>query len=205
MLAASLGNLGWCDFMLGDIDRAQDFFRRAETPSAQISAIQRLSAALLYDPGRLRPAASYQQRAAALARDVGNDAWPAIKRRLGNRWSLLYSELIAAAIDMTARRYEQAISAYRTAIEGAPRAHASDVLWQAYGQLAFLYRQIRRPTLAEAQYRNAIGTIDREWDKLKSDDWKTTFLAPGHLIGFFEDYVDFLIDQGTDGESSRGG
>jgi hypothetical protein len=54
-------------------------------------------------------AASYQQRAAALARDVGNDAWPAIKRRLGNRWSLLYSELIAAAIDMTARRYEQAI------------------------------------------------------------------------------------------------
>lgn len=48
MLAASLGNLGWCDFMLGDIDRAQDFFRRAETPSAQISAsLETLSIAFI--------------------------------------------------------------------------------------------------------------------------------------------------------------
>ena len=48
----------------------------------------------------------------------------------------------------------------------------------------------------QPSYRKAIDTIDREWDKLSSDDSKTTFLAPGTLIGFFQDYVDFLIERG---------
>jgi CHAT domain-containing protein len=174
--------------------------------------------------GDLDRAASYQQRAAALARDVGNDAWLAIaftnlaqisldkgdlaaaqsfnnqaltiKRRLKDEWSLVYSELMAAEIETKARQYEAAESGYKMVVERAPRAHAPDVLWQAYGKLAALYQDTDRPRLAEAQYSNAIDTIDREWDKLKSDEWKTTFLAPGALIGFFQDYVDFLIDRG---------
>jgi len=174
--------------------------------------------------GDLDRAASYQQRAATLARYIGNDAWSAIaftnlaqislekgdlaaarsfndraleiKRRLGDEWSLVYSELIAAGIDMKARQYKQAESGYRTAIERAPRAHAPDVLWQAYGGLAALYQETGRPKLAEAQFRNAIDTIDREWNKLTAGNWKTTFLAPATLIGFFRDYVDFLIERG---------
>jgi CHAT domain-containing protein/Tfp pilus assembly protein PilF len=174
--------------------------------------------------GDLDRAATYQQRAAAMARDIGNDTWLAIaltnlaqisfhkgdltaaqsyndqalgiKRRLGDEWSLVYSEYTAAEIDLNARRYGKARSGYQAVIERAPRAHAPDVLWQAYGELATLYQRTGRPTLAEAQYRNAIDTIDREWDKLKNDDWKTTFLAPETLIGFFQDYVDFLIERG---------
>jgi len=174
--------------------------------------------------GDLDRAASYQQRAATLARDVGNYAWLAIaftnlaqisfrkgdltaaksyndqalaiKRRLGNEWSIVYSEYTAAEIDLKARQYQRAKNGYETVIERAPRASAPDVLWQACGELAALYRATGRPMLAEAQYRNAIDTIDREWDKLKSDDWKATFLAPGILIGFFQDYVDFLIERG---------
>ena len=174
--------------------------------------------------GDLDRAASYQQRAALLSQEVGDDAWLAIaftnlaqisfrkgdltaaksyngqalaiKRRLGNEWSIVYSEYTAAGIETKARHYEQAERGYQTVIERAPRANAPDVLWQAYGELAFLYQETGRPMLAETQYRNAIGTIDREWNKLSSDDWKTTFLAPGILIGFFQDYVDFLIGRG---------
>ncbi len=174
--------------------------------------------------GDLDRAESYQQRAAQLARDAENDAWLAIaltnlaqialdrgnlaaaesynnqaleiKRRLGNQWSLVYSELTGAAIERLGRHYQAAETEYRTVIQHAPRAHAPDVLWQAYGGLAYLYWTTGRPVLAEAQYRNAIDTIDHEWDKLTSDDWKTTFLAPAVLIGFFQDYVDFLIAQG---------
>ena len=229
-LAGTLGNLGWCYFMLGDIDRAQYALTRAEALSGQIG-VREVQHRWLGELGNvymiqgdLDRAATYQQRAAALARDVGNDAWVAIaftnlaeisldkgdlttaqslndqalaiKRRLGDEWSLVYSELMAAEIETKARQYEQARNGYQTVIERAPRVNAPDVLWQAYGGLAVVYRETGRPALAEAQYRNAIDTIDREWNKLKSDDWKTTFLAPGYLIGFFQDYVDFLIQRG---------
>ena len=229
-LALTLGNLGWCYLMLGDIDRAQEALTGAEALSGQIGlreARHRWLAALgnIYMlRGDLDRAASYQQRAAKLAQEVGNRAWLAIaftnlaqislekgdlaaaqssndraleiKRRLGDEWLLVYSELIAAAIQAKARQYQQAESGYETVIKRAPQAHAPDVLWQAYGELAALYQETGRPLLAEAQYRKAIDTIDREWDKLSSDDWKTTFLAPSTLISFFQDYVDFLIVRG---------
>ena len=173
--------------------------------------------------GDLDRAAGYELRASELTRQLGDDYWRAIAltnlaqislekgdlaaarsfndqameiKRGGDKWSLVYSELIRAAIEDKDRHYPQAASAYHAVIEDAARANAPDVLWQAYGGLAFLYRKTGRPGEAEAQYRNAIGVIDREWDKLKSDDFKTTFLAPSHLIGFFQDYVDFLIDRG---------
>jgi CHAT domain-containing protein/tetratricopeptide (TPR) repeat protein len=229
MLAASFGNLGWCYIMLGDIDRSQDYYSRAEALSAQIGNKdfqQRFLGALgaIYmRRGDLDRAAAYQQRAANMAQEVGNDEWLAIaftnlaqisldkndltaaqafnsqaldiKRRLGDQWSLVYSELIAAGIDTLAGRYAQAESGYRAVIERAPRAHAPDVLWQAYGGLGGLYQKTGPPGLAEVQYRKAIDTIDREWNKLRSDDWKTTFLAPEVLIGFFQDYVDLLISR----------
>ena len=230
LLSMVYGNLGWCYLMLGDIDRAQESYTRAEALSQEIGARdaqQRWLGAIgtIYlRRGDLAQAAAYQQRAADLARAVGNDAWLAIaftnlaqislergdltaasnfnnqaldiKRRLGNDWSLVYSELIAAAIDYQSRQYKRAEIEYRTVIERAPRAHAPDVLWQAQGGLAALYQETDRPALAEAQYRHAIDTIDREFDSLNSDEWKTTFLAPGTLIGFFQDYVEFLIRRG---------
>jgi len=174
--------------------------------------------------GDLDGAARYQQRAAKLARDSSNGGWLAIaftnlaeialnqgdpaaaesfnnraldiKRRLNDPWSLVYSELMAAKIEAAAGKSQQAEKDYQAVIEAAPQAPAPDVLWQAYGGLALLYQQTGRPAQAETQYRKAIDTIDREWGKLKSDDWKATFLAPNTLIGFFQDYVDFLVERG---------
>jgi CHAT domain-containing protein len=229
-LGITLGNLGWCYLMLGDIDRAQDAFTRAEAITGQIGLRDSQHRWLgelgnvYMRRGDLDRAASYQQRAATLAREVGNDAWLAIaltnlaqtslqkgdpaaaqsfndkalaiKRRLGDEWSLVHSEYTAAEIDLNARNYERARRGYQAVIERARQAHAPDILWQAHGELALVYQQTGKPKLAEVQFRKAIDTIDSEWDKLNSDDWKTTFLAPGILIGFFQDYVDFLIERG---------
>jgi CHAT domain-containing protein len=173
------------------------------------------------DPDR---AVVYQLRAAKLAGEAGDDGWLAIaltnlaqasqdrgdltaarsyndralviKRRLGDEWSLIYSELTAARIDLKAKQYDRAAAGYQSVIERAPRAHAPDVLWQALGGLAAVYRATGKPALAEAQYLKAIATIDHEWAELRSDDSKSTFLAPDILIGFFQDYIDFLIDRG---------
>ncbi len=188
--------------------------------------------------GDLDRAADYQQRALALAQDVGNDPWTAIvlnnlaeisirkgdlaaaqsfndqalaiKRRLKEDvWSLAYSELNAADIEARQKRYTQAETDYRSVIRMAEQAHAWGVLCGAYDQLGNFYGNAHRPKLADAQYRKAIGMIDSEWSKLRSDDFKSTFLAPGHLIGIFQDYVDFLLENGQTGralevaESSR--
>jgi CHAT domain-containing protein/tetratricopeptide (TPR) repeat protein len=229
-LSTTLGNLGWCYLMLGNIDRAQDAFTRAEAIAAQIGFREHQQRWLgqlgniFMVRGDYDRAASYQQRAAALARDIGNDAWLAvaltnlaeisidkgdlaaarsfngkaleIKRRLNDKWSLVYSEALAAETDMRAQRYEEAKKEFRVVIEHAPQAPAPSLLWYAYGRLGALYQETGKAALAEAQYRNAIDTIDREWSKLTSDEWKTTFLAPATLFGFFQDYVDFLIERG---------
>jgi CHAT domain-containing protein/tetratricopeptide (TPR) repeat protein len=187
--------------------------------------------------GDLDRAAAYQQRALTIARDVGNDTSAAmvlnnlalvslrkgdlaaaqsyndqaltIKRQLADLWSLVYSELNAAEIESRQHRYAQAEADYRVIIQQAPEASAPDTLWAAYGQMGDMYQQSHRPKLAEAQFKKAIETIDREWNKLSSEDFRATFLAPIHLIGVFQDYVAFLIDTGqTDralemAESSR--
>ena len=185
-----LGGLGNICLRQGDLDRAADYQQRAATLAREVGNDDWLAIALtnlaqvFYDKGDFSTAQSY------------NDQALVIKRRLGNEWSLAYSEFTAAAIDLKAFRYERAKQGYLSVIERAPRAHAPELLWQAHRGLAVLYQQTGKPALAEAHYRDAMATIDREWYKLNSDDWKTTFLAPDLLIGFFQDYVGFLIDRG---------
>lgn len=223
------GNLGWCYYRMGDIERAMQLFTAAASLTQVVGDIDDQQAWLV-DMGnvcRLRGdlarAADFQQRAAMLARAAGDDqavavAWAnladialdrgdlaaaedfnqqalAVKRRLGDLQSLAYSELIAAKIEARAQHHAAAETAYQAVIQRARTVDVPDVLWDAYGALASLDRETGRPQQAEVQYRNAIGAIDREWQKLASDESKATFLAP-HLIRFFQDYVDFLIERG---------
>lgn len=226
-IALSNGNLGWCYWRLGDLDRAMGRLTIAEDLSRQIGfrdAQHRWLGAIgnIYmERGDLVRAAAYQQRAEAIARDVGNDTWVAIAmgnladialkkgdlpaarsfndqamviyQRLGNRSSMVYSEVIGAGIDAKDGKYAAAETGYRTAIREAAQTFLPDVLWQAYGDLAALYQETHRTKQAEEAYQKAIDTINREWNKLSSDDSRATFLAPSYLIGFFQDYVSFLI------------
>lgn len=243
LIAGTLGNLGWCYWRLGDLDRAMTAYTGAEKLSAEIGWRDtqhrwQVSIGNIYmDRGDLDRAASYQQHALELARAVGNDTWVAvalsnlaeisiqkgdldaarncnsqaleINRRLGNTSSKIYDETYAAEIDARAHKYAQAESGFRSVIAEASRAAVPNVLWTAQGWLAAAYQENHQAKLAEVEYRAAIDTIDREWNKLASDDSKTTFLAPNYLIGLFQDYVDFLIENGqTDralemAESSR--
>ncbi|MFN7995094.1 MAG: CHAT domain-containing protein [Bryobacteraceae bacterium] len=186
--------------------------------------------------GDLDRAADYQRRAARLAESVGNETWLAIawsnlsellflkrdlagaeeynrrafdiKRRSGDAQTLVYSELNAAKIADGEGKIGEAEADYRTVIRHARDADVPDVLWDAHAWLASLYGRTNRQAPAELEYSRAIETIDREWNKLDSDQWRFTFLAP-HLIRFFQDYVDFLIEHGQNekalqmAESSR--
>ena len=230
LIAATLGNLGWCYWRLGDLDRAMEAYSGAEKLSAQIGWRDtqhrwQVSIGNIYmDRGDLDRAAGYQQHALELARAVGNDTWVAvalsnlveisiqkgdleaarnynrqaleINRRLRNTASMIYDEAYAAEIDARSQRYGQAETGFRSVIAEASRAAVPNVLWTAHGWLAAAYQENHQAKLAEAEYRSAIDTIDREWSKLGSVDSKTTFLAPNYLIGLFQDYVDFLIQNG---------
>jgi len=224
------GNLGWCYLSLGDLDRALEAHKRAESLAAKVGLRDQqhrwlTSIGNIYlDRGDVDAAERYQQRALALARAVGNRQWTAIvlnnlavialrrkdldaaqsyndqalaiKRGLDDKWSLVYSELNAAVIEARRQEYGPAERDFRALIAEAPQAFAPDVLWTAHGMFAEMYRHSQRPALAEAEYRRAIDTLDRQWAKLTSDDFKRTFLSPGYLIGVFQDYVSFLLERG---------
>ena len=105
------------------------------------------------------------------------------------------SELSAAQIAHLAKDYPKAEAGYKSVIERAPSAHAPNVLWEAQASLASLYSDWGRRKQAGEQFRRAIETIDREWNNLITDESRTTFLSR-HLVGLFQNYVDFLIQTG---------
>lgn len=173
--------------------------------------------------GEFGRAAALQQEAAKLAGDAGNEKWQAmawhnlaqiaiverdlptaqsysgkelaIHKRGGDAALLVSSELSVAEIERLSGNHTQAESDLQAVIAEARRVHAPDVLWEAYADLASLYFERARPRQAAEQYRNAIDTIDGEWNNLANDESKTTFLTL-HLVSAFQDYVNFLIKTG---------
>ena len=184
-----LGVIGDIHLARGEFDQALAFHHRAEMLAREVHNDTWLGFALnnqaedSLEKGDLAAARGFNERALA------------VKRRLNNPRSLVYSALNAAKIEARAGERVRAATDYHLVIKQARDVDVPDVLWDAYGALASLYRATGRPRQAGTQYRNAIDTIDRQWKKLGSDEWKVTFLAP-HLIRFFQDYVDFLIERG---------
>jgi len=179
-------DIGVLYFTLGDLGRAAQFERQAAKVAEEIGNQAWLAhayhnlAEISLENGDLSAARSYSQNAIA------------IRRRNGDLSQLVYSELDQAQIDASAREYTLAEREYQSVIVRARQADVPDVLWEAHASFASLYRQTHRDKLADIQFANAIDVIDREWSKLGNDEWKTTFLTL-HLVGFFQDYVDFLI------------
>jgi CHAT domain-containing protein len=184
-----LGVIGDIHLARGEFDQALAFHHRAELLAREVRNDTWLGFALnnqaedSLEKGDLAAARSFNEQALA------------VKRRLNNPGSLVYSELNAAKIEARSGQRGQAEIDYQAVIRRAREFNVPDVLWDACGALASLYRETARPRQAETQYRAAIDTIDRQWNKLGSDEWRVTFLAP-HLIRFFQDYVDFLIETG---------
>ncbi len=172
----------------GDFDRALAVHRRAEVLAREVHNDESLGFAL------------NNQAETSLAKgDLPgaqrlNEQALIVKRRLNDPRSLVYSELISAKLEARGGNYREAELHFAKVAAAAREAGEFNVVWEARGELASLYRETGHPQQAEEQYRDAIDTIDHQWKKL-SDEWKVTFLAPD-LIRFFQDYVDFLIDRG---------
>lgn len=173
--------------------------------------------------GDLDQSLAYHKRALDLARKAHNEIWvgvalhglaetallkgdmPAartyneealeIERRIGNPNQLVFSELNQARILAASGDAAGAAREFREVAATGTRVGEVNVVWEAYGGLASLARAAGKPRAAEAEYREAIRTIDREWLRLGTDEYRSSFLAP-HLIRFFQDYVDFLIERG---------
>jgi CHAT domain-containing protein len=173
--------------------------------------------------GEYDRAARLEQQAAKLAADVGNDEWQAfawhnltqiaiemvdlpaaqrysdkaleLNQRRGDPQSLVYAQMSVAEIEDLMGKSAQAERHYLAVIAQAQRVPAPDVLWEAYGYLASLYFKRGKLKQAAEQYQNAIGTIDRDWNNLGNDDSKSTFITL-HLVGLFQDYVEFLTKTG---------
>ena len=172
----------------GEFDQALAYYHRAEGIAREVQDDESLGFALNNEAD-----ASRKKGDLAAAQRFNQEALM-VKRRRNDPGSLVYSELNAANLEELGGKYFEAERHFAQVAGDARAAGEFSVLWEAQGGLASVYRKTRRPAQAEAQYRNAIETIDREWKKL-SDEWKVTFLAP-ELIRFFQDYVDFLIEKG---------
>jgi CHAT domain-containing protein/Tfp pilus assembly protein PilF len=221
-LGACYLNLGDLDRAMQNLTRAAELFRETGLRDYEQRTLG-LTGDIHLARGDFDQALAFHHRAEVLAREVHNDRWLgfalnnqaeaslkkgdlaaaqrfneqalAVKRRLKDPRSLVYSELVAANLEARAGNHGAAERHFAQVAAAARQVGEFNVVWEAHGALAALYRQTGRPQQAEAQYRDAIDTIDRQWSNLSSDDWKVTFLAPDPLR-IFQDYVDFLIDIG---------
>jgi len=172
--------------------------------------------------GDLKRASRFYERAADLAGKAGNQSWRArmlnnlaevhhgrgdldaaerfnwqaiaIKHRLKDKRALVHSEWNAARILFSRGRLAEAESAFGDTTRAAREAGVPAVVWKAHADLARLYGETGRAAAAAAEYRQAIETIDGEWDRISRAEFKITFLA--NLIRFHQNYVDFLMRQG---------
>src|SRR4029077_9361218 len=108
-----------------------------------------------------------------------------------DRESILHSRLHTAWIEAAKKRPAEAESSFRAVIDSAMRELQSFILWGAEAGLGKILHNNGRQVEADAEYRNALATIEGEWSKLGEDRDKVTFLA--QLIRFYQDYVDFLV------------
>src|SRR5262249_52986771 len=67
-------------------------------------------------------------------------------------------------------------------------------VWRCHAELAALHRRAGRLADTEREYQAAIGVIEGERSRMQRDEFKLSFLS--HLIRFYGDYVDFMMERG---------
>lgn len=117
-----------------------------------------------------------------------------IAGRLGMPMPRLTQQIQAAEIADALRNYENCLRLFAEAADAARLLGDPTGLWQCHAGRASVYRKMGRTADAEREYRIAIGIIEDERSKLTQDEFKLSFLS--HLIRFYGDYVDFLIERG---------
>ena len=158
-----------------------DLARRINNQASVIVALNNL-AATSFENGDLAAAESYDNQADALLAKTHNSE------------SEMHSRLHTAWIEAAKKHPAEAESSFRAVIDAATQQRQAFVLWEAEAGLAALLHTGGREAEADAEYRNALATIELRWSDLGEDRHKVTFLA--QLIRFYGDYVDFLVGLG---------
>lgn len=178
-----------------------------------------------YDQGDLADAEAESRQALALAKDsLDNDAmiecrhnlaivslkennFQAARQNLDEALRLegsvpnhpreLYSDLIAAYLDMRTRHLNRAVSRF-TGIINDPVAPTS-LRWEAQAGLAEVHAAQGKNDAAEREFGEAISTIAKAQRELQHEEFRLSFLSSA--IRFYNAYVDFLIAQHRPGDA----
>ncbi len=221
--AVASANLGTTYFWLGNFDRALKLLSEAEALSARLGDHRyRMRSAILIGEvyaakGDFDNATERYKRARLLAQP-GDGDW------LANALSDLFDvELRRGNLDAAAEYNRQALqlrqsskdktgvliaainTAYIQSAAGEDAVPAFEKLlphvpeldpvsrWQFRAGLASSYRKVGRIPEANRFYEQSLDTIQNEISKLSQDETKFTYLA--QLMSFYQDYVDFLVEQ----------
>jgi CHAT domain-containing protein/Tfp pilus assembly protein PilF len=180
--------LGETWYQLGDFGKATEYYQKARllgNPERDRGWL----ANILDDLSRIA-----LQKGDPVSSQELNSQGTALARQMESPRYLLTQRIQTAAIAAARREFTEAKQIYTDALATSRRVGDPVTEWQCHAGLASLYREAGAASSAEREYQAAIGIIDQEHAKLQRDESKFSFLS--HLIQFYRDYVDFLVDRG---------
>lgn len=175
-------------FELGDSVKPEEYLEKAERLASPAKDDEWLTmifsdrSTIAQARGDLAEAERWNRKAAEVA------------ERLTSPRPRLAQRIQAAEIAAARREYPAAEKLFLDARDVAQQLRDQFFLWQCHAGLASVYRRVGRISQTAQEYRIAIGIIQSETSKLTQEEFKLSFLS--HLISFYRDYVDFLIDRG---------
>jgi CHAT domain-containing protein len=122
-----------------------------------------------------------------------NDEALAINRNLRDTNEERYNQVTSARIAGRQKQPRRAEELFRSVVKSASEDPTPTI--EAQAGLADLYVQTGDATMAEAQFRSAITTIESRQAGLTKDDYKLSYLSS--LVRFYQSYVDFLVQRGA--------
>lgn len=198
-LAAELGDLYRREVWLGALGD-QAFYGTREVEKA--ASYYREALGLARQLGEQFSTAMWLESLASLALDSGDPAAAekynaealALSRRIRVHSLEVWGLLNAAAIHMRWKESAEAERGFREVIALASDEEDRQAIWEAHTALGNMYAEAQRWHEAEAEYQNALATIERIRGKMARDEWKLSFQSSSKR--FYQDYVGFLMDRG---------
>lgn len=176
-------NIGLISYAERDYKRAAESYQKSLAMarslgdrSASVIALNNLSLAAL-GTGNLDLADKYNEESLRLQKESGDNTW-----RLD---SIQNAGRIAAG----RKQYLESTKLFEQIIKGSGTNLA--LRWEAESNLASVYAAEGKDALADAQYRKALGTVDRARASLTKDEHRLSFLNTA--TRFYNDYIDFLV------------
>jgi CHAT domain-containing protein len=226
-------NTGWNYFELGDYEMALSLFQQADAAAgaadllkdqaicrtntgavnyylrhyteAEANSLQSLQLAHKLDEKRLITESLNTLSSITIARgqldaaESYNREALELSRSIHDRAGEISSQLIAGQIEAGRKRFKRAEELLGQIVrdQTAPAA----TRWEAAARLASVYRQEEQPAKAEREYKRAVATIQAARQSIEEEELRLTFLSSA--IDFYDDYIDFLMQQGKAEEALR--